>query len=267
MTATVEMAAATHRGRVRAHNEDSLAAEPAAGLAVVADGMGGHNAGEVASRMAVEVIVKGQRATAEHGHCFEASRAERLIARLIEQANGAIYECGSARREYSGMGTTVVVGLWYERSMSVGHVGDSRLYRLRKGRLEQLTRDHTVVQEQVERGWLTRETARDAANRSTLTRAVGSDRGVIADLATYETLRGDTYLLCSDGLTEMLTDAEIGEVLERFHGRIEDAAEGLVRKANERGGVDNISVVLVRVAERDALRGTDRAHPESAPRL
>jgi serine/threonine protein phosphatase PrpC len=248
VTATVDMAAATHRGRVRAHNEDCLMAAPHAGLAVVADGMGGHNAGEVASRMAVEINVRGLE-TAELGAPLEARRAETLIAELIERANRTINECGRARSDYAGMGTTVVVGLWYGRNVTVGHVGDSRLYRLRQGRFEQLTRDHTVVQEQVELGWITRDTARDAANRSVLTRAVGSERQVPADLATYETMRDDTYLLCSDGLTEMLTDREIGEVLARLESRIQDAAEDLVEKANERGGVDNISVVLVRVSE------------------
>jgi protein phosphatase len=263
VTATVEMAAATHRGRVRAHNEDSVAAEPAAGLAVVADGMGGHNAGEVASRIAVDVIVQGLRDASAIIASLEPSRAELLIAKLIERANREIHECGSASPEYAGMGTTVVVGLWYDGGMSVGHVGDSRLYRLRAGVLEQLTRDHTLVQEQIERGWLTRDTARDAAIRSILTRAVGTERHVVADLATYETLREDTYLLCSDGLTEMLTDAEIGEMLARHEGRIEEAAQGLVQRANERGGVDNISVVLVRAAERQASAGTDREQPES----
>ena len=262
MTASVEMAAATHQGRVRTHNEDSIAAEPGAGLAVVADGMGGHNAGEVASRMAVEVIVRGLHAESEAGAPLQATRAESLIARVIDQANREIYERGEVSREYAGMGTTVVVGLWYDRSMSVGHVGDSRLYRLRGGRLEQLTRDHTVVQEQIELGWLTRDNARDAPNRSILTRAVGTDRDLVADLATYETRRDDIYLLCSDGLTEMLTDAEIADVLGPLQGRIQDAADGLVREANERGGIDNISVVLVRVAGH-ASSSAGHEHPES----
>ena len=121
----------------------------------------------------------------------------------------------------------------------------------RAGCVEQLTRDHTVVQEQIELGWLTPEAAREAANRSILTRAVGSESRVETDLASYHTAIGDTYLLCSDGLTEMVTDREIGEILRRLEGRIEDAAASLVQKANERGGVDNISVVLVRVTGGD----------------
>jgi protein phosphatase len=256
VTATVDMAAATDRGRVRTHNEDCLAVEPRAGLAVVADGMGGHNAGEVASRMAVEIIVRGIEAAAAELHSpLQPRRAESLIAELIERANARINECGRSRRDYAGMGTTVVMGLWYGRQVTVGNVGDSRLYRLRAGRLEQLTRDHTLVQEQVELGWLTPDTARDSANRSILTRAVGSESRVPADLVTYETMRDDLYLLCSDGLTEMLTDSEIGEVLGRIESGIQDGAEELVRQANERGGVDNISVVLVRV--------TDNGKPES----
>jgi serine/threonine protein phosphatase PrpC len=250
VSATVEMAAATHRGRVRTHNEDAVVAEPRVGLAVVADGMGGHNAGEVASRMAVEAIQRGlEAATQARGPSLEPRRAESLVAALIEQANDRVHECGRARTDYAGMGTTLVVGLWYEGKLTVGNVGDSRLYRLRAGTLEQLTRDHTVVQEQVERGWLTPEAARDAANRSILTRAVGCDSQVSADLATYDTLREDTYLLCSDGLTEMLGDREIADLVLRYENRIQDAAEDLVEKANARGGVDNISVVLVRVAE------------------
>jgi protein phosphatase len=233
---------------LRPHNEDSFAADPRTGLAIVADGMGGHNAGEVASRMAVEIIVAGLEAAAsELEGPLEPRRAEVLLKALIERANRLIHEGGRARREYTGMGTTVVVALWYDRNLSVGHVGDSRLYRLRSGRLEQLTRDHTLVQEEVERGRLTRETAREAPIRSILTRAVGSDTDVTPDLLSCETMRDDLYLLCSDGLTEMLSDSEIAAVLAAPRSRIQELVEALIQHANERGGVDNISVILVRV--------------------
>ena len=195
MSARVEMAVATHVGMVRAHNEDSVEARPQSGLAVVADGMGGHNAGEVASRMAVDLIIEGiEAATAELAGPFDAKRAETVITEHITRANAAIHESGRTRRERAGMGTTVVVALWYDTSVTVGHVGDSRMYRLRGGALEQLTTDHSLAQEQVDRGTLSRESARNAAIRNVLTQAVGSESKVSADLKTYTVLPGDVYV-------------------------------------------------------------------------
>jgi serine/threonine protein phosphatase PrpC len=261
----VEMAAASDRGRVRARNEDCVGMRPLAGLAIVADGMGGHNAGEVASRMAVDLIAGGLETVAvAHGGSLEPARAQALIAEQIERANAEIYAVGGTRSDYAGMGTTVVVGLWYDNRVSVGHVGDSRMYRLRAGALEQLTRDHSLVQEQIDRGTLTQDSARKSAIRSILTRAVGSEPCVYADMNTYEAVPDDIYLLCSDGLTEMLSDDQIGEVLAADRP-LQHVANDLVQKANARGGVDNISVIVVRLARAARTAASGDAKPDRGP--
>jgi protein phosphatase len=243
------MAAVTDRGRLRAHNEDAVAVDPGARLAIVADGMGGHNAGEVASRMALDLTREGIVARLQElGSGIDALGAETLVRSEIERANAAIYEAGASRGDYAGMGTTVVVALWHGCFVTAAHVGDSRLYRLRRGELAQLTRDHSVVQERVERGTLTPEEARLAPFRNMLTRALGTQPHVRSDVRTTRIEAGDVYLLCSDGLTEMLLDSAIAETLERAGADIDSAAEALVALANSHGGVDNISVALVRVA-------------------
>jgi protein phosphatase len=248
MTAALDIAAATHRGRLRLQNEDCVAADAAIGLAVLADGMGGHNAGEVASRMAVDVITAGIQASVKKaaGQHTRAS-AESLIAKHISQANERIYEAGQARGEYSGMGTTVVVAFWHERSVSVGHVGDSRMYRLRARELKQLTHDHSLAQEHVDLGLLSSEEARTAPIRSVLTRTVGNGSQVTAELNTFPVAADDLYLLCSDGLTDMLTDEQISEALISFGTTIQNAADQLIAQANHHGGVDNVSVILARI--------------------
>jgi serine/threonine protein phosphatase PrpC len=250
----VELAAATHRGTVRARNEDFVAAHAPIGLAVLADGMGGHNAGDVASRMAVETIVEGIESALANDAARGNARAQSLIAEHIDRANAKIEAAASARREYAGMGTTVVVALWHEGAMSVGHVGDSRLYRLRSGELRQLTRDHTLVQQRVDSGSLSPAEARRATSRNVLTRAVGSEAAVQIDLDTFETAPGDVYLLCSDGLTEMLADAEIAAVIASHGASLAQAGDALVEAANARGGVDNISVILARVLQDSAAQ-------------
>jgi serine/threonine protein phosphatase PrpC len=248
MTAALDIAAATHRGRLRLQNEDCVAADAAIGLAVLADGMGGHNAGEVASRMAVDVITAGIQASVKKaaGQHTRAS-AESLIANHISQANERIYEAGQVRGEYSGMGTTVVVAFWHERSVSVGHVGDSRMYRLRARELKQLTHDHSLAQEHVDLGLLSSEEARTAPIRSVLTRTVGNGPQVTAELNTFSVAADDLYLLCSDGLTDMLTDEQISEALISFGTTIQNAADQLIAQANHHGGVDNVSVILARI--------------------
>jgi serine/threonine protein phosphatase PrpC len=243
----VELAAVTHRGIVRSRNEDYVSAHPDIGLAVLADGMGGHSAGDVASRMAVETIVEGIESAPASAAAPGQASAQSLIAEHIDRANAKIHAAASAHREYAGMGTTVVVALWRDGEMSIGHVGDSRLYRLRQGELLQLTRDHTLVQQRVDSGSLTPDEARRAVGRNVLTRAVGSEAGVQIDLNTFETAPGDVYLLCSDGLTEMLRDSDIAALLAIPGASLAQAAHALVEAANARGGVDNISVILARV--------------------
>ena len=246
------MAAGSHRGRVRPHNEDCFAASAGLGLAILADGMGGHQAGEVASRMAVDVIGAGIGAVlrASARHSIEAASAESLLIDQIALANARILEAGSARPDFAGMGSTVVVALWHDCAVTVGHVGDSRMYRLRARELEQLTHDHSLAQEQIDRGRLSPEDARAAGLRNVLTRTLGNADEVIAELNTFDVVGDDLYLLCSDGLTDMLSDAQIRDALLSVGAEIHQAVERLIQEANEKGGVDNISVIVVRVASR-----------------
>lgn len=251
LSSALEVATSTHRGRVRSHNEDSIAADAAIGLAVLADGMGGYNAGEVASGIAVALIsaeMKKAIGAKESGE-FTREDMERLIEELAAKANASIYRAARSEPQYSGMGTTLVVALWYDNRVSVGHVGDSRLYRLREDSLEQLTRDHSWLQEQIDSGKMAREEARDSPNRNLVTRAVGIDPEVETEIHTYAVQPGDIYLLCSDGLPEMVVDEEIELTLRALKSNLALAAEQLVQQANDNGGRDNVSVILVRVAK------------------
>jgi protein phosphatase len=241
------MAAVSDRGMLRKGNEDCVAVDPLLGIAVLADGMGGHNAGEVASRMAVDVVLAGLRQSLDSNFSPESADAQALVARHIVNANAAIYAAGSASRERAGMGTTIVAALWHDDRLTVGHVGDSRCYRLRGETLSQLTRDHTVVQAHVDAGALSAAQARVAAARNILTRALGTEADVQIDLATHGCEPGDLWLLCSDGLTEMLDDFEIARIVAEPIATLQQIADELVRRANDAGGVDNVSVILARV--------------------
>lgn len=247
MIPMLDVAAVTHPGRVRGHNEDWITADAHAGCAVLADGMGGHKAGEVASRMAVDLIMAGIQSSRRGREKLGAARAESLIAEQVAAANASIFETALSDQRYDGMGTTLIVVLWHEDGVTWGHVGDSRLYLLRRGELRQLTRDHSIVQEELESGAISAEQARHAANRNVLTRAVGIDPAVEADVRSFEVEAGDVYLLCSDGLTDMVIDTEIGETLRACGPEVAATAQRLVEQANESGGLDNISVILARV--------------------
>jgi serine/threonine protein phosphatase PrpC len=249
LSAVLEVASATHPGKVRSHNEDSIAADAEVGLAVLADGMGGYNAGEVASGIAVAMIAAElKKALADNkADALDDSGAERLLGEHAMKANAAIYQAAQSQAQYSGMGTTLVVALWYDNRMAVGHIGDSRLYRLRGDVLEQVTRDHSLLQEQIDSGMITREQARYSQNKNLVTRAVGIDPEVDAELHTYPVQPGDIYLLCSDGLSDMVTDEDIQHTLSSLRANLPLAAEHLVQQANDNGGRDNISVILVRV--------------------
>ena len=247
MSPVLDVAAATDAGRVRALNEDYVAADGAAGFAVLADGMGGHKAGEVASSMAAELVIAGVRSASRRNGPLDSARAENLIASQVAAANAGIFEAAQAERRYNGMGTTLVVVLWHAAGVTWGHVGDSRLYLMRRGALRQLTRDHSIVQEQLERGELSREEARHSVNRNVLTRAVGIEPEVEADVRSGAVEPDDVYLLCSDGLTDMVDDAHIERTLRECGPQIRVAAKRLIDEANARGGLDNISVILARV--------------------
>ena len=251
LNSALEIVSATHPGMVRSHNEDSIAIEKEIGLAVLADGMGGYNAGEVASGIAVAMIcseVKKALAKSKT-EALNGSAVEKLIAEQSVRANEAIYEAAQSQPRYSGMGTTLVVAFWHDNQLTVGHIGDSRLYRLRGETLDLLTRDHSLLQEQIDSGMINKEQARYSQNKNLVTRAVGIDPEVEAEVHTYSVQTGDLYLLCSDGLNDMLPDEDIQLTLSSLQSNLPLAAEQLVQQANDNGGGDNVSVILVRVAK------------------
>ncbi len=251
----LEIATATDTGKVRSHNEDSIAADAEIGLAVLADGLGGCNAGEVASRIAVATLTtEMKRSLADHEpHEVDSAPGEPLAVRLIKEnsakANAAIYRAARSDPQYAGMGTTLVVALFYGNRVTVGHVGDSRLYRLRRDKFEQITRDHSLLQEQIDSGLISEEQARYSQNRNVVTRAVGIDPEVETEVHTHDVEPGDIYLLCSDGLSDMVMDDDIHATLGKLQSNLPLAAKQLVQLANDSGGRDNISVILVRVPD------------------
>lgn len=249
----LEVATATDSGMVRSHNEDSIAADAEIGLAVLADGMGGYNAGEVASGIAVAMLTTEMKQALEgqEPHKMDGSSGEPLAVKLIRdnsvKANAAIFQTAKSQPQYAGMGTTLVAALFFDNRMVVGHIGDSRLYRLRKDSFEQITRDHSLLQEQIDSGLITREQARFSQNKNLVTRAVGIDPEVETEIHVYDVEPGDIYLLCSDGLSDMVTDEDIHGTLGTLQSNLPLAATQLVQLANDSGGRDNISVILVRV--------------------
>lgn len=244
-----EMASATDVGRVRGHNEDSIAANPEIGLATLADGMGGYNAGEVASGIAVAMVPAEIRklaaAQALDGLSDEAVR--QMVTEQASKVNAAIYAAAQKQQQYSGMGTTLVVAYWHGDRVTVGHLGDSRCYRLRGQDLTVLTRDHSWIQEQIDAGLMTREQSRASKKRNLVTRACGIDPNVMPEVHTHDVLPGDIYMLCSDGLYDMVPDEDIQLTVSSLKSNLTLAAEQLVQQANDSGGRDNISVILVHV--------------------
>jgi protein phosphatase len=239
-------------GLKRPHNEDSAITDPATGLAVVADGMGGYKAGEVASAIAAKAILDTVRedAQAEKSGANAAdptlSRKAALVRDSIIEANRHIYKTATEIPQCQGMGTTVVVALFYNNSVIIAHVGDSRVYRYRDGDLAQVTNDHSLVQELIDRGFFTPEEAEANTPKNLVTRALGIDDTVVVDVSESPAKTGDIYLLCSDGLNDMVNDEEIRLTLSKYSANLVEAAHELVRLANESGGKDNISVVLAR---------------------
>jgi serine/threonine protein phosphatase PrpC len=232
-----EQYAGTDTGRQRRANEDSLLARSP--LFVVADGMGGAQAGEVASRLAVESFQLGVQ---------DASQPELALADLARAANTHIHELSHANAEHAGMGTTLTAVYVGEQEVAIAHVGDSRAYCLRDGRLERLTDDHSLVDELIRQGRLTPEEAVEHPQRSVITRALGPEGTVEVDTRSVRARAGDVYLICSDGLTTMIGEDQIAAVL-LAHPRLPDAGEALIAAANEAGGRDNITVVLLRLED------------------
>ena len=262
LTEVLEIASATDPGMVRSHNEDSVAADAANGVVVLADGMGGYNAGEVASGMATTVIVTEmqQMLTKVQPYEVDEKTGQQVAAKLVRdqvlKANTSIYQAAQSQPQYAGMGTTLVVCLFYDNRVLVAHLGDSRLYRLRDGAFTQVTRDHSLLQEQIDSGLITLEQAKHAQHKNLVTKALGIDPSVEPEIHEYPTKPGDIYLLCSDGLCDMVEDDDIGMAVQTFANNLKMAASHLVQMANDNGGRDNVSVILVRVLrEYPAARG------------
>lgn len=249
----LEIVSETHPGMVRSHNEDSVSYEAPCGLVVLADGMGGYNAGEVASGITVSVLateIKHRLQDASPIELDEASGEELGVALLrenVQKANVSIYSAAQSQPQYAGMGTTVVVGLFYDNRVAVAHVGDSRMYRLRGEEFGPITRDHSLLQEQIDSGMITPEDARLSKNKNLVTRAVGVEPEVAAEVHVHEVQVGDIYLLCSDGLNDMVEDEDIGSTLQMLQANLPLAANQLIQMANDNGGRDNVSVILVKV--------------------
>ncbi|MDC8785637.1 Stp1/IreP family PP2C-type Ser/Thr phosphatase [Roseateles koreensis] len=243
---SLEFFSATDVGRARDNNEDSVALDEDVGLAVLADGMGGYNAGEVASQMLTSFV------RAELGRWLKESGAEasnadvrRAMDICVDNANRAIFNAANTNPRYAGMGTTLVLGVFREEGLLLGHVGDSRAYRLRGGQLMQITRDHSLLQEQLDAGLLTPEEAVYSSNKNLVTRAVGVEDAVMLELHPHDCQPGDLYLFCSDGLSDMLDDDTLRQLM-LGHPSLSEAARALIDAANEMGGRDNIALVLVR---------------------
>ena len=256
LSQSLQAASLTDPGRVRDHNEDCIESRPDIGLYVLADGMGGYNAGEVASGMATSLIADGLQETWNLRTLERMSRdeakalSEKLVTEQIARANSAIFTTSQNNPECAGMGTTLVVTLFYDNFVTVAHIGDSRLYRLRGGEtFEQVTRDHSLLQEQLDSGLITPEEAKLSQNKNLVTRALGIDPTVEPEIHIYETQVDDSYLLCSDGLSDMVEDEELRLTLMTLRSNPNLTVQQLIQAANDNGGRDNISAMLIRVAE------------------
>jgi protein phosphatase len=245
----------TDTGRVREHNEDTISWDADIGLLVLADGMGGYNAGEVASGIAARTIVNLVREYYAHENLRAAdphggqSRPTIILRDAIRRANKIVYQTAKTQPQCEGMGTTVVAALFFDNRVVVAHVGDSRLYRKRADKLERMTLDHSLLQELVDRGYYTPAEAQRAANKNYVTRALGVEAEIEVDVAEHPAQRGDIYLLCSDGLSDMIEDEDIHLTISTFGANLDNVATHLVQLGNDNGGKDNISVLLAQIKE------------------
>lgn len=247
--------AQTDPGRVRENNEDAVAFDDAMHLGVLADGMGGYNAGEIASGMAT-AFIKSElgRWLTEAGWQADAAQVRRAIEICVDNANRAVFNAAHANPQYSGMGTTLVVGVFQGARLTLGHIGDSRCYRLRGNELMQMTRDHSLLQEQVDAGLLTPAQAAISPNKNLVTRALGVEPDVMLELNEHQVQPGDLYLMCSDGLSDMIDPAAMAAILQNGSSLAQMAAD-LITMANENGGRDNITVLLSQAAGSVEKRG------------
>lgn len=258
----IKIVEVTDTGKVREHNEDSIGFDADLGLMVLADGMGGYNAGEVASGIAVKTMLKQiseslERLGEDRDEIEPQTglwRQSIILRDAVSRSNKLIHNQAQIRPECEGMGTTLVSCLFYNNRVSIAHVGDSRMYRLRDGRFEQLTLDHSLLQELVDRGFYSQEEAQRSTNRNYVTRALGVEKAVDVEINEYDVRPGDYYMLCSDGLTDMVEDEDIHLTISTFHDNLDIAGQQLVKLANDHGGKDNISVILGYVAQSFAVR-------------
>jgi PPM family protein phosphatase len=245
----------TDPGRARDNNEDAVAVDEATHVVVLADGMGGYNAGEIASGMAT-AFIKSEMARwlAETGRSAKAPEIRRALEICVDNANRSIFNASGSNPQYSGMGTTLVVGVFHGNTLILGHIGDSRCYRLRSGTLSRITKDHSLLQEQIDAGLITQEQAVGSTIKNLVTRALGVEDAVMLEINEHQVEVGDCYLLCSDGLSDMVDDAEIASILG---GPVpmDQKADILIAVANEHGGRDNISVLLVQAEPATEKRG------------
>lgn len=251
----IEIVTRSDPGMVRTNNEDSVCANATAGLAILADGMGGYNAGEVASGMATALLGTEIEAALEGQDLFRSDRESgqpwvySLLQAQIAKTNTAIYQAAQSQPQYAGMGTTLVMAIFADNRMVVAHIGDSRLYRLRGEEFSQVTRDHSFLQEQIDGGLITKEQARHAQGKNLVLRALGVDPHVEPEIHDYDVEPGDVYLLCSDGLNDMVEDDEIAMALQALSANLELCSMQLVQMANDNGGRDNVSVILVKIKD------------------
>ena len=247
--------AKTDPGRARENNEDSVAFDESTCTAVLADGMGGYNAGEIASGMATAFIKSElSRWLSEAGVGAKAREVRRAMEICVDNANLSIFNSANTNAQYAGMGTTLVVGVFRGETLWLGHIGDSRCYRMRAGTLEQITKDHSLLQEQIDAGLITPEQAVNSSIKNLVTRALGVEESVLLDVNEFAVQPHDLYLMCSDGLSDMVDAALIAKIVASEAG-LEQKAQQLIDAANENGGRDNISVLMVAVAESAEKKG------------
>ena len=251
----IKFAEITDTGMVRDHNEDAIGSNPDMGLMVLADGMGGYNAGEVASGIAVQTItdLAVEGASREERSDIDPStglmRQTIVLRDAIARANKVIYQTAQSQTQCEGMGTTLVASMFFDNKISIAHVGDSRAYRLREEKFEQLTMDHSLLQELVDRGFYSEEEAQRSTNRNYVTRALGVEPSVEVEVQEYEVLPGDIYLLCSDGLPDMVEDEDIHLTIRTFNASLDVVGQQLVQLSNDHGGRDNVSIMLAQVLD------------------
>lgn len=251
----LQIAQKTDPGKARARNEDAIASLPRLGVVILADGMGGHNAGEVASGMATTFLATeiekqlSTRPLAAQPAEEAGEAAHAMLRQLIADVNQSIFRAAESQPQYKGMGTTLVVGLFYDNRLTVAHIGDSRLCRLRDGELSALTKDHSLLQEWIDSGMITPEQAATAQHKNLVTRALGVDATVEPEIHDHEVRPGDLFLLCSDGLYDMVSDEDTAMTLSALGANLELAAGQLIDQANDNGGKDNVSVILVKVKQ------------------